>query len=128
MKLGVEVKNGQQSSNPELCFWSDPRNHPNHPTHYPPNLPQNTNFANIGPISMKLGVVVKNEQQSSNPELFFWSDFPNHPNHPTPYPPNPPQNTNIANIGLIWMKLGLKQIRLLNIFKSRFLSYLLSQC
>ena len=83
-----------------------PRNHPNHPTHYPPNLPQNTNFANIGPILMKLGVVVKNEQQSSNPELFFWSDPPNHPNHPTPYPPNPSQNTNFANFCPFWMKLG----------------------
>ena len=71
MKLGVEVKNGQQSSNPELCFWSDPPNHPNHPTPYPPNLPQNTNFANFGPICMKLGVEVKKGQQSSKPVLFF---------------------------------------------------------
>ena len=35
------------------------------------NQPQYTNFANFGPIWMKLGVEVKNGQQSSNPELFF---------------------------------------------------------
>ena len=98
MKLGVEVKNGQQSSNPELFFLSDPPNHPNHPTPYPSNLPQKNNFANFGLIWMKFGVEVKNGQQMSNPELLFLSDSPNHanhPNHPTPYPPNLPQTLTL---------------------------------
>ena len=47
MKLSVEVKSGQQISNSELLFWSNPPNHPNHPTPYPSNLPQKTNFANF---------------------------------------------------------------------------------
>ena len=68
------------------------------------NPPQYTNFANFGPIWMKLGVEVKNGQQSSNPEWFF--DL-NPPNHPTPYPPDPPPNTNFANFGPKWMKIGV---------------------
>ena len=48
------------------------------------NPPQYTNFANFGPIWMKLCVEVKNGQRSSYPELFFWSDPPNHSKHPTP--------------------------------------------
>ena len=79
MKLGVEVENGQQSSNPELFFWSD---HPIHPTHLP-NPPQNINFDNFGPIWMKCGVEIENGQQTSSPELFLWSNHLYHPNHPT---------------------------------------------
>ena len=50
------------------------------------NPPQWTNFANFGPIWMKLGVEVKNGQQSSNPEWFFDST-PLTP--PTTLPHNP---------------------------------------
>ena len=56
MKLGVEVKNGQQSSNPELFFYLTPLTPPTTLPHTP--LTQNTNFANFGPIWMKIGVVV----------------------------------------------------------------------
>ena len=50
------------------------------------NPPQYTNFANFGPIWMKLCVEVKNGQQSSNPELFFYLTPSKPPNQPTPYP------------------------------------------
>ena len=66
MKLGVEFKNGQQSSNPELFFWSDPPNHPTHRTLYPPYPPQNIDFANFGPIWIKFGVEIKIREQSLN--------------------------------------------------------------
>ena len=66
MKLGVEVKNEELSLNLELIFWS---NHPNSSNLYPhPPYPlQNANFANFGLIWIKLGVEVKNGQQTSSP-------------------------------------------------------------
>ena len=41
------------------------------PTPLSPNPPLSTNFANFGPIWMKLGVLVKNGMQSSKPEKLF---------------------------------------------------------
>ena len=68
MKLGVEVKNKEESSNPKLIFLSDHLNPPT-PFAQPPNPPQNTNFANYCPICMKFGVEVKNGEQSLNLEF-----------------------------------------------------------
>ena len=70
MKIGVEVINGEQSSKLEKVFWSDHPNPPN-PYPHPPNPLQSANFANFGPIWMKLGEKVKNGEGSSNPELIF---------------------------------------------------------
>ena len=50
---------------------------------YPPYSPQNTDFANFGPIWMKLAVEVKNGEQSSNLE-FEAVGVVHHPlTHPT---------------------------------------------
>ena len=48
----------------------------------PPNLPQNTNFANFGPIWMKLGKS-RMESKAHNQRNFFG------PSTPTPLPPPP---------------------------------------
>ena len=95
-----------ESSSPEWFFLFDPPNPPNHPTPYPLDLPQNTNFVNFGPIWRKIGVEVINGEQSSKLEKVSWSDHQNPP-YPYPIPPNPSQSTYFADFGPIWMKLGV---------------------
>ena len=51
---------------------------------HPTNPPQSTNIADFGPIWMKVGVELKNGEQSSKPENFLLSDHLNSP--PTPPP------------------------------------------
>ena len=58
MKPVVKVRNGEESSNPELIFWFD---------HL--NPPQSTKFANFDQIWMELGLEVKHGGQSLNLEF-----------------------------------------------------------
>ena len=74
MKIGMEVKSREQSSKLEKVFQSI---HPLPPFPHPPNPLQSANFADFGPIWMKLGMEVKNDklnlklEPSSNPEFIF---------------------------------------------------------
>ena len=63
-------------------FKFNPPNPPNHPTPYPPDPLQNTNFANFGPIWMKIGVDDINGEQSSKQEIFLIQ--PSQPTYPLP--------------------------------------------
>ena len=105
MKLGVEVKNGQQSSNPELLFDSTPLTPP---TTLPPIYPlQYTNFANFGQIWMKLGVHGSKEWTAKLKSRIIFMIRPLYPPQP-PYPSDPPQSIYFANFGPIWMNLSLE--------------------
>ena len=66
MKIGVEVINGEQSPKLEKFLWSN-HSYPPTPYPHPPNPLQSANFADFGPIWMKLRVEVKSGKQTSNP-------------------------------------------------------------
>ena len=103
MKLGLEVKNGEQSLNPESFFLIQPPQQPQ-PLYPLPNPPQHINFANFGQILIKLGKEVKNGEESWNLEFkVIGMVLP----PILPSRQKPPQTLSLPILVKFWIKFGM---------------------